>query len=628
MKDWKRFWVIAPAAILLALLVGWYMTRGEMEQLSFLKQNQGAELGLVDQRPWQTASTLAPLAVSAEEQGYAREAERLADYEVDQAFAMALRQASLQRRVLTGEALTLDQKVTTLKQTVADDKAKVDAMTAANAKAGIPPAEGDDLDVAKAQLGLDTDELTDATQDLARASGDQRAEIQQELQQHEAALKKTGAISNEIALIVLKRYATLWGRVKAWFEQRSRAALLADAEQRARKDAKTLAAQHDALEKKSVPSDMAKGSALTGLARVKMLQSLAAQRGIMSILDDRVQADQQLAAVYAKWQAQVWVQHRIVMHLILDSLITIVFIIVVIGLASKISKAALSRFSSDPRKSETLDTIITLAAQVVGGVLILLVLFGMPQQTPTILGLATAGFTVVFQDYILAFFGWFILMGRNGVRAGDWVEIDSIGGEVSEIGLFRTVLLETGNWTSQGHPTGRRITFSNSFAIKGQYFNFSTNGQWMWDEIQVHVPAEIDGSAVIGRMQEALKEDLARDTARADLEWRGVTGATGLGQFSSAPTLDLRPAAAGVDLIVRFMTRASERFEHRNQLYERVLQILADGAAPSSAPQASAPQTSAPQPQPSELQTSLPQPSAAQESSLQPSRETVEPAKT
>jgi small-conductance mechanosensitive channel len=42
---------------------------------------------------------------------------------------------------------------------------------------------------------------------------------------------------------------------------------------------------------------------------------------------------------------------------------------------------------------------------------------------PTILGLVTAGLTVVFQDFILAFCGWFVLMGPNGVRVRDWVEM-------------------------------------------------------------------------------------------------------------------------------------------------------------------------------------------------------------
>src|SRR5205814_1267265 len=83
----------------------------------------------------------------------------------------------------------------------------------------------------------------------------------------------------------------------------------------------------------------------------------------------------------------------------------------------------------------------------------------------------------------VGFIGWFVLMGRNGIRLGDWVEINGVTGEVIELGMFHTVLLETGNWTDSGHPTGRRVTFTNGFAIEGHYFNFSTSGQWLWDEI-------------------------------------------------------------------------------------------------------------------------------------------------
>ena len=54
---------------------------------------------------------------------------------------------------------------------------------------------------------------------------------------------------------------------------------------------------------------------------------------------------------------------------------------------------------------------------------------------------------------------------------------EGVGGEVVEISLLRTTLLETGNWTDSGHPTGRKVTFVNSFAIEGHYFNFSTSGQ-------------------------------------------------------------------------------------------------------------------------------------------------------
>src|SRR5664279_5852464 len=144
--------ILIPAAVLVVCLVTVFLTRDAMNNVTY---RRGQSAGLVDQRPWQTAQGLAPLAVSSEEQRHAREAERLADHEVDQAFAMALRQASLEQRVLTGDALALSRKVAELQQIVKDDQARVDSLTQ-----GIKGPNGadlaDDLDFAKAQLTLDT----------------------------------------------------------------------------------------------------------------------------------------------------------------------------------------------------------------------------------------------------------------------------------------------------------------------------------------------------------------------------------------------------------------------------------------------------------------------------------------
>ena len=53
------------------------------------------------------------------------------------------------------------------------------------------------------------------------------------------------------------------------------------------------------------------------------------------------------------------------------------------------------------------------AAQLIGVLVILLVLFGPPSQLSTVLALAAAGLTVALKDFIVAFFGWFVLMGRR-----------------------------------------------------------------------------------------------------------------------------------------------------------------------------------------------------------------------
>ncbi len=273
---------------------------------------------------------------------------------------------------------------------------------------------------------------------------------------------------------------------------------------------------------------------------------MAAKRVVMSILDDRVSTSQQLAAVYAQWETQVWVQHRIVAHLVAQSLAWIAFILLAAALVAIVGRALLGRLrTTDQRRARTLETLLMVLVETLAAVAVLLVTFGVPEQMPTILGLAGAGLTVVFQDYILAFFGWFVLMGRNGIRVCDWVEIDSVGGEVTEIGLFRTTLLETGNWTSRGHPTGRRVAFTNSFAIRGRYFNFSTHGQWMWDEIKLNIPATADAYDLIKRMQKIVEEVTTNDTAEAEREWRSATRMNALANFSAQPTVDLRPASSG-----------------------------------------------------------------------------------
>jgi small-conductance mechanosensitive channel len=308
--------------------------------------------------------------------------------------------------------------------------------------------------------------------------------------------------------------------------------------------------------------------------RIERLRQIGAQQNIQSILDDRLGAQQQLVALYRRWGEQVEIQRRIVVHLILQSLAWIAAISIMVILAGWALQLGLEKVVRDPRQKQTLKTVLNLGMQLVGLLLILLTIFGVPRQMPTILGLATAGLTVVFQDFILAFCGWFVLMGPNGVRVRDWVEIDGVGGEVVQLGLFRTWLLETGNWTASGHPTGRRVSFLNGYAIRGKYFNFSTVGQWMWDEIKVSVPPGTDIHALLKGIYEATVKTTEADAKMAEMEWKRVTHEEGSPQFSAMPSVNLRPGGAGVDIVIRYITRAGVRLETRNHLFAMIVELM------------------------------------------------------
>ena len=261
--------------------------------------------------------------------------------------------------------------------------------------------------------------------------------------------------------------------------------------------------------------------------------------------------------------------------------ISIILIIALIGLFFDgwIQKL-LGRTSLDRRQVETLRAVTRVSLQVAGVVLILLVIIGPPPNLGTFLGLAGAGLTVALKDFIVGFIGWFVLMGRNGIRLGDWVEINGVTGEVVELGMFHTVLLETGNWTDSGHPTGRRVTFTNSFAIEGHYFNFSTSGQWLWDELQVVLPAGQDPYPLVDAIQKKVIETTAESGKKAEQEWRGTARAGDMRNLSAAPAINVKPVIGGVEIAVRYITNAHDRYDIRAKL-NHILVDLLGGKAPA-----------------------------------------------
>lgn len=574
--------VLIILIVLVAALAGAFLTRGVMSYLPFLQAKKGnwtgayVPLGIVDQRPWQTATTLAALAQSAEETELAREAERLAGHEVDQAFSQSLRQASLDRPKLSRKALELQQRITELEKMIKSDEAHITSLSASGTTTAVASNAGE-LEVAKAQLGLDQNELNDLREELARETGDQRIKLQQELRTRQAAIKQyNDSVSKgfgQNAVASAEQYKTLAQQLATWRSLKNREELVAQAEQLAKADIAALTDDQARLRAEPA-SDSEKTARESSSDRIDRLQQMAVRQNIQTILNDRLETQQQLAALYGRWGEQVAIQRKIVVHLILRSVALIAAICLLTIAAGWALQFALGKMVRDPRQKQTLSTVLRLGTQVVGLLLVLLAIFGVPRQMTTIIGLVTAGLTVVFQDFILAFCGWFVLMGPNGIRVRDWVEIDGVVGEVVELGLFRTWLLETGNWTAHGHPTGRKVSFLNGYAIRGKYFNFSTVGQWMWDEIKVTIPAGADIHPLIKKIYEAFVKATEENAKMAEAEWKRVTHEEGSPQFSAMPSVNLSPAGTGIDVVIRYITRAGVRVDTRNRLYAMILELM------------------------------------------------------
>jgi hypothetical protein len=277
-------------------------------------------------------------------------------------------------------------------------------------------------------------------------------------------------------------------------------------------------------------------------------------------------------------------QARVLVHGLLLDLLIVIGISIVLLLLDGWLQHLLDSPKLDRRQVETLRSITRACLRVIGVVIVLFIVMGVPSQFATTIGIVGAGLTVALKDFIVAFFGWLVLMGRNGIRLGDWVEINGVSGEVTELGMFHTVLMETGNWSDSGHPTGRRVTFTNSFAIEGHYFNFSTSGQWLWDELQLIVPMGRDPYPIVEAITKHVVEATADSARQAEQEWHRAIPAQRAKVFSGTPGVNVKPIAGGVEIAVRYITRANERYLVRAKLYQAAVDLLGAKQMAQSAP--------------------------------------------
>jgi small-conductance mechanosensitive channel len=320
-------------------------------------------------------------------------------------------------------------------------------------------------------------------------------------------------------------------------------------------------------------------------------RQIAADQKVLTLMDQRIANRKELADLYGKWSALLGTRSGRLLHSALIDVTIVIGILLALLFLDRWLEQLFGRTRLDRRQISTLRTVTRVALQLVGIVAIVLVLVGMPGQLGTFLGIVGAGLTVALKDFIVAFIGWIVLMGKNGMRLGDWVEIEGVSGEVVDLGIFRTSLLETGNWGGSGHPTGRRVTFPNSFAIQRHYFNVSTSGQWLWDEVLVLVPYERDPHAIADAIHKEVLAATQETALEAEQEWRRAVRSQRETTFSAAPGIMIRPATGGVEVAVRYVTRASERYKLRTRLYQTAVQMLARPAGSSERLQATTAQS-------------------------------------
>jgi small-conductance mechanosensitive channel len=122
-------------------------------------------------------------------------------------------------------------------------------------------------------------------------------------------------------------------------------------------------------------------------------------------------------------------------------------------------------------------------------------------------GLIGAGIAIALQDFFKNFVGGVLVLINKIYSVGDRVEISGRYGDVIEIGVFYTTLMEIREWVSGDQTTGRLTTLPNGLMLTGVVNNYTKDHKFIWDEITLPLTYDSDWKTARTRFTEIVSKE-------------------------------------------------------------------------------------------------------------------------
>jgi len=187
-------------------------------------------------------------------------------------------------------------------------------------------------------------------------------------------------------------------------------------------------------------------------------------------------------------------------------------------------------------------------------------------------GIAGAGIAFALQEVITSVAGWIAILSGNYYRTGDRVQLNGIKGDVIDIGILRTTLMEIGEWIDADLYNGRVVRIANSFVFKEPVFNYSADFPFLWDEIKIAVQYGSDYKMAEQILKNACEEieDMYVDAAHKT--WKRMVNKYMIEDASISPMVTLVVRENFAEFTLRYIVDYKKRRSTKNKLYHNILE--------------------------------------------------------
>jgi small-conductance mechanosensitive channel len=197
------------------------------------------------------------------------------------------------------------------------------------------------------------------------------------------------------------------------------------------------------------------------------------------------------------------------------------------------------------------------------------------KQIATVLGIASAAVVIALQDLCSAFAGWFVIVGSRKFVVGDRVEVDGMRGDIIDIQLLRTTLVEVNNWLGVDEPTGRVVLIPNNFVFKTKVFNYSHVHPFVWNKVDITVTYETPALDAQALLLKVLEEETATEFGDARKGAAAMETRYGVSETVYQPKIYMFLADSGVMFSLVYCCHYRRNGATRNRINKRIVEEFA-----------------------------------------------------
>ena len=206
------------------------------------------------------------------------------------------------------------------------------------------------------------------------------------------------------------------------------------------------------------------------------------------------------------------------------------------------------------------------------GILVVLVAIWIAETQNILIAFGLIGAAIAFaiQDVFKNFIGGLMIFINGLYRVGDRIEINQKFGDVIDVGVFYTTLMEMREWVSGDQNTGRLTILPNGVLLTGTLQNYTRDFDFIWDEITLPITYDSDWHHAANLILEIVKKETAHVRENAQRIMEKLEGKYYFTQKSLEPAIYVSLNDNWITFGVRYATEVRTR----RALHDRISRLL------------------------------------------------------